>query len=106
MWQFVTVERAKSIPPQAKRMGVVTHALTHRRYHFRVLACANGTAEPANGHATRKWVTLGELDHFPLPRPHVKIAAMLREGEKKVNHEATKTTKQSLSSGIRDANGG
>ncbi|MEO6434429.1 MAG: A/G-specific adenine glycosylase [Tepidisphaeraceae bacterium] len=81
MWQFVTVERAKSVPAGSKSIGVVTHALTHRRYHFRVLSC-RGPA-PENGPLLRKWLTLGELDHFPLPRPHVKIAAMLREETRK-----------------------
>jgi A/G-specific adenine glycosylase len=79
MWQFVTVERSRSLPPTSKRIGIVTHGLTHRRYHFRVLVCPDATAEPANGHVARKWVTLDELDHFPLPRPQVKIAQMLRE---------------------------
>jgi hypothetical protein len=29
--------------------------------------------------APRAWVTLSDLDRYPLPRPHLKVAAMLRE---------------------------
>lgn len=88
MWQFVTVPTAKSNRTNGhKQIAVVTHGLTHRRYRFRVLRCAQLPPEHANGHdgasdrAPRRWVTLRELDKFPLPRPHVKIAQMLRAEE-------------------------
>jgi A/G-specific adenine glycosylase len=80
MWQFVTVQTpARSRPGKRtlRRLGTVTHALSHRRYEFRVfygeLAAEN---LPSNG-MERAWVTLEELDRYPLPRPHVKITAML-----------------------------
>jgi A/G-specific adenine glycosylase len=83
MWQFITVESGKSRQHALKsgrRIGTVTHALTHRRYEFRVfhgeLLEKSGTA--ANG-TPRAWVTLKQLDRYPLSRPHLKIAEMLRE---------------------------
>ena len=83
MWQFVTVERSRSIPAGARCLGGVTHALTHRRYHFRVLACDSVSDIAPNGHVTRVWVTLADLDHYPLPRPHLQVAAMLRAKDRK-----------------------
>lgn len=99
MWQFVTApapaklklptnnktlsqpmvhDLAKiEISAPARPMGLVTHALTHRRYEFHVFAArARGLC---NNGATRAWVTLAELDRYPLPRPHLKIATMLRD---------------------------
>jgi A/G-specific adenine glycosylase len=84
MWQFVTVpvepsaDRAalpvRTTKPRA--IGVVTHGLTHRRYHFDVLVC-DATEDPADV-APRAWVTLDGLSDYPLPRPHLKVAEMLR----------------------------
>ena len=59
---------------------VQTHGLTHRRYEFRIFR-----AQPVNGELAagdgrpRQWVTLSELDRYPLPRPHLKVAQLLRE---------------------------
>jgi hypothetical protein len=92
MWQFVTVPAEESSDPAALRgllpvrttepraLGIVTHGLTHRRYTFDVFACdAPGTDEPA-GDRPRAWVTLDGLSDYPLPRPHVKVAGLLRGG--------------------------
>jgi A/G-specific adenine glycosylase len=87
MWQFVTLDAG--VKPAAlrrevaldmsaaKRLGRITHGLTHRRYEFDVFACEVNR----DGHdpSPRRWVTLEQLDAYPLPRPHVKVAAMLRE---------------------------
>lgn len=94
MWQFVTVDaaaggtRAKpDLTPlpitvdAARRVGEVTHGLTHRRYHFEVYLCdakADGLLPPDR---PRAWVTLEELEKYPLPLPHLKVAKMLRELE-------------------------
>jgi A/G-specific adenine glycosylase len=97
LWQFVTLEAqdAQAVPDSASlpaavggvvRLGAVTHALTHRRYEFTVHRCealvdairerrGRGAATVQN----RRWVTLAGLARFPLPRPHVKVAEMLRE---------------------------
>jgi A/G-specific adenine glycosylase len=111
MWQFVTVDaedgaspaRAAaaaaaavallpvpvSAAPPPRKLGVVTHGLTHRRYEFDVYACesagdggaagAAGAGETAGapGAPPRRWSTLAGLAAYPMPRPHVKIAAML-----------------------------
>jgi len=105
MWQFVTLAAepadADAQPAQAptspiavtkslqaglplrvvrpRHLGTVTHGLTHRRYHFDVIACETPDAEPgpAPG-ATRVWTTLDGLSRYPLPRPHVKIVEMLK----------------------------
>ena len=82
MWQFVTVPSAKSNRTNGhKQIAVVTHGLTHRRYRFRVVRCSSLPPEHASAagpRGERVWVTLSQLDKYPLPRPHVKIAQMLR----------------------------
>ena len=86
MWQFVTLTAggapAEQLPVRVKRaarIGEVTHGLTHRRYRFDVHvcdACGDATAEE---NRPRKWVTLEGLKEYPLPRPHLKVAQMLRD---------------------------
>jgi adenine-specific DNA glycosylase len=94
MWQFVTtpangssptarnVNAAASVrsdPP--RKIGTIAHALTHRRYIFDVFVCAtdNGIADSAS--RPRAWSTLRGLSRFPLPRPHQRIADMIRACE-------------------------
>ena len=90
MWQFVTVKR-NGKPPTAKDVAALTgvpvakpkligaaaHALTHRRYAFDVYVCTARDACAASQERPRKWVTRSELDRYPLPRPHLKVARML-----------------------------
>ena len=84
MWQFVTIETEKSSPSvdllQSRfslrttdpvLLGKVEHSLTHRRYRFDVFTCE------AVGRVKGDWLTAVELDQRPMPRPHVKILAML-----------------------------
>jgi A/G-specific adenine glycosylase len=93
MWQFLTVEApedettslkslAKRLPIRSTRLqklGTVSHGLTHRRYEFDVYACqCAGTAEVENTSVPRRWATLDGLSDYPLPRPHLKVAEMLR----------------------------
>ena len=91
MWQFLTLpaDDAAAAPelgavkaatglavgPLA-RVGLVAHALTHRRYEFDVFTASlrdNGVADVA----PRRWATLGDLGQYPLPRPHLKIVELL-----------------------------
>jgi len=85
MWQFVTIPSAKSSRANGhKQIAIVTHGLTHRRYRFRVFTTSHRPGEHVpftSGQPARVWVTLHELDKYPLPRPHVKIAQMLRADE-------------------------
>ncbi|MGH7213681.1 MAG: A/G-specific adenine glycosylase [Tepidisphaeraceae bacterium] len=89
MWQFVTTEANDATSPaktieallsvridDLRELGVVTHALTHRRYEFEVFAC-QVAGEPARRDRRRTWASIQELNDYPLPRPHVKIAQML-----------------------------
>ena len=101
MWQFVTVapepetepEYDTTTPPDPERftpalplrvrrvryLGAVTHGLTHRRYHFDVFACAavgRLTLDPSP--RPRAWTTLDGLSRYPLPRPHLKMADLLK----------------------------
>ena len=90
MWQFVTVATdaandpatlanrlpVRTVNPRA--LGVVTHGLTHRRYHFDVYACEAAGADEPGDTPPRAWVTLEGLSDYPLPRPHVKVAEFLR----------------------------
>ena len=90
MWQFVTVERNGTEPSakdvahltgisvaKPKLIGVAAHALTHRRYAFNVYVCTARDACEASQERPRKWVTRAELDRYPLPHPHLKVARML-----------------------------
>jgi A/G-specific adenine glycosylase len=90
MWQFVTLPTSGSAPSAQtlqsslslvtdppRLIGSATHTLTHRRYAFDVYVC---TASPGHTATTgpRRWVTWDELDGYPLPRPHLKVLAMLQ----------------------------
>jgi A/G-specific adenine glycosylase len=90
MWQFVTVPADEPLEPAALRkllpvritkprpLGAVTHGLTHRRYHFDVFACDAPHDDEPSHPPPRAWVTLKGLSQYPLPRPHVAVAEMLR----------------------------
>jgi A/G-specific adenine glycosylase len=87
LWQFKTIEahgaRAYSAAEVRRRLGVavsrpvrigaVRHVLTHRRYEFEAYA-ADLRGERAAGQV---WVTLGELDAYPLSKPQLSIARLL-----------------------------
>lgn len=89
LWQFKTLEcpgRPFSARELARRLGYavtkprelgrVRHALTHRRYEFDAYT-AELSAPPAAGQV---WVTLAELDAYPLSKPQLSIAALLAAG--------------------------
>jgi A/G-specific adenine glycosylase len=86
MWQFPTRPATRKpmdlSPSKPRRIGTVTHALTHRRYRFDVYICdaCDGQVVGAGSEnpPQRRWVRLDGLDAFPLPRPHLKIVQMLR----------------------------
>ena len=64
---------------EPRRIGAVRHALTHRRYEFDVYVCnARAGGDVPAGPAARAWVTVAELDAYPLPRPHLKVAELIR----------------------------
>ncbi|CAN5446749.1 A/G-specific adenine glycosylase [soil metagenome] len=89
MWQFVTLEPAGRSPtpeslsnplgvmisPPAK-IGAVAHALTHRRYHFTIFHCQSvgGTSLPP-----RQWVSLSDIDQYPLSKPQLYVASLLKD---------------------------
>jgi A/G-specific adenine glycosylase len=86
MWQFVTVESNGSDPDinslvgcdvkDVRKLGIVTHGLTHRRYTFNVFQCQKCSGKVTlNGR--RVWVAPKDLVNYPLPRPHVRISQML-----------------------------
>lgn len=87
MWQFVTIEppqngsAAPPLPTPARkpiRIGSVHHSLTHRRYEFDVFLVQARNGSAPNPRRPCQWVTLAELERYPLPRPHLRIAQMLR----------------------------
>jgi A/G-specific adenine glycosylase len=56
------------------KLGSVRHALTHRRYEFDAYV-----AELKGGRrADQAWVTLAELDRYPMSKPQLAIAGLLR----------------------------
>jgi A/G-specific adenine glycosylase len=94
MWQFVTVESdGRKVTPATVRaaagvksgiprhIGQIEHGLTHRKYQFNVYQCDVASLPRVEASAPaerpRKWVQLEELEHYPLPRPHVRIAELL-----------------------------
>lgn len=94
MWQFITVEAGKAREhslQRGKAIGKVTHGLTHRRYEFRVF---HGEILNETNGSPRKWVTLKELDRYPLPRPHLKIAAMLQTAAPAPRRAAGRSTRR------------
>jgi A/G-specific adenine glycosylase len=95
MWQFLTLVVDDDVTPppplettQPFPVGTVEHGLTHRQYVFDVRFCraANGkTAAPTV--PPRAWAALEELSDYPLPRPHLRIAEMLRNLPAKTSPE-------------------
>jgi adenine-specific DNA glycosylase len=83
MWQFLTVDpkTAKGPPVPircSKRLGSVSHALTHRRYEFAVFTADAAGVDPAESNVNRIWASFADLDRYPLPRPHLMILEMLK----------------------------
>lgn len=89
LWQFKTLEsnghpfstgelreRLGLEVGEPTSLGVVRHGLTHRRYEF--------DAYVADFRGKRKagqvWVTLEELDAYPLSKPQLSIAKLLESG--------------------------
>jgi A/G-specific adenine glycosylase len=94
MWQFVTVEATAQTPSSIaqelmrmvacppRQIGTIEHTLTHRRYRFEVYLCELADrCRPMRlpGEMTRRWVKLENLGDYPLPRPHVRVAQILRD---------------------------
>jgi A/G-specific adenine glycosylase len=92
MWQFITIEAAKKHPTpelvlqhvgcrsaKPKQIGQLKHALTHRRYEFDVFVAQVEKDEISDSNRIRHWARLDELNAYPLPRPHLRIAEMLIE---------------------------
>jgi A/G-specific adenine glycosylase len=95
MWQFVTVptcETAKRRPSASqvlrhtnirssapKSLAVIEHGLTHRRYRFDVYECETSDGENIPRDRPCTWIELQSIEDYPLPRPHLRIAEMLRE---------------------------
>jgi A/G-specific adenine glycosylase len=89
MWQFMTFEHDGQPPANGQlekrlgfaiglgpQLGVVRHALTHRRYEFEAYE-AKLVGRKRTGQV---WVTLEELDAYPLSKPQLSIAKLLTVG--------------------------
>jgi A/G-specific adenine glycosylase len=89
LWQFKTLEsnghaftagelreRLGLNVGEPSRLGAVRHGLTHRRYEFEAYV-ADLRGEPGAGQV---WVTLDELDAYPLSKPQLSIARLLAGG--------------------------
>lgn len=90
MWQFITIESGNGANPgkssglpvptePACRLGMIKHALTHRRYEFEVFLCKSRSSKLSSAQTNLRWTTLEKLNQFPLPRPHVRIAEILSD---------------------------
>jgi A/G-specific adenine glycosylase len=100
LWQFVTLDAPPpgksgplNLPIAALRpLGTVQHALTHRRYEF-IVQRARLLVGQASSHfairndwleacpTPRSWVTLEELDRYPLSRPQLRMVQWLTRKE-------------------------
>jgi A/G-specific adenine glycosylase len=102
MWQFVTLAPVGRSPTPAwladslsmtlsppRKLGVIAHSLTHRRYQFTAYRCVAEKMIAAT--AGRVWIRLDELDRFPLSKPQLDLARQLSD----LNHEATKQRSKS-----------
>jgi A/G-specific adenine glycosylase len=91
MWQFVTLEATTKKPSPSilksatnvsasglEHAGQIQHSLTHRRYTFDVYTCQTNDGKLLKSDRPRIWVTLNDLDRYPLPRPHQKIVELLQ----------------------------
>jgi A/G-specific adenine glycosylase len=89
LWQFKTIEsnghpftpaalrqRLGLDVAQPVRLGVVRHGLTHRRYEFDAYV-ADYRGPRREGQV---WVTLEELDAYPLSKPQLSIVRLLAGG--------------------------
>jgi A/G-specific adenine glycosylase len=90
LWQFPTIE-AKEGEPTPKiishqisipitnlhPIGELRHALTHRKYIFKAYTAKANRKETNN--PTRRWITLSELDNYPLSKPQSLIAQMISD---------------------------
>ena len=86
MWQFLTTstpEPARSVGAAtgpAVDLGIVRHALTHRRYAFHV-----GRAKLAapltllEGEQRHSWSTLADMDALPFSKPQLAIRRLLQD---------------------------
>jgi len=89
LWEFSTMPAESGSPriddisatlgvanlDDLKPLGQIRHGLTHRRYIFDAFRAVT-SARPAIPAA--KWIRLRELDRYPLSRPQLRIAQMLR----------------------------
>jgi A/G-specific adenine glycosylase len=86
MWQFATLEPIGAAPSsdllhsqyklrvsEPVVLGMIEHALTHRRYRFHAFTC--NTQDTSVG----SWATLSELNHRPMPKPHLRIRELIGE---------------------------
>jgi A/G-specific adenine glycosylase len=90
MWQFITIPSNGSATAAAlsrdlkfkimnlKSLGNIQHTLTHRQYSFDVFS-ASVRIRPEPIAKNRRWVSADQLCEFPLPKPHLKIAEMLKQ---------------------------
>ena len=89
MWQFKTFDYSGRPPAASQlkarlgfavgrpaRVGVVRHALTHRLYEFEAWSARLLGRRGAG----QVWVTLEELDAYPLSKPQLSIAKLLSVG--------------------------
>jgi A/G-specific adenine glycosylase len=77
LWQFTTFVaplRRRNLKG-VEKIGVVRHALTHRRYEFTAYRCDESIVIPPA--ANRRWVTAQELDAYPMSKPQREIARLL-----------------------------
>ena len=94
LWQFITLPAESSSPSPTQilaatgcriqspiKLATFRHELTHRRYEFHLYLAAHLAHRdhaPREIRPRRRWVKLSELSHYPLSRPQLRAADILR----------------------------
>jgi A/G-specific adenine glycosylase len=78
LWQFPT--REAPLHP-GRRLGQISHALTHRKYTFDVVLVEVPNTFAMETAGASNWLTLEQIADFALPRPQLAALAMLRDAE-------------------------
>lgn len=91
LWQFITLPRpepfdlshlqsALDLPlAQPVQLGEIKHILTHRKYEFDAYVTRLTRTRKIDSNPPRAWIDLDDLHAYPLSKPQLSIAALLRK---------------------------
>ncbi len=90
MWQFLTAsdKHWPGVPAFTKlrRFTRISHTLSHRRYTFDAYA-QSVSGRICGTSDNRRWASIGEMEHLPFTRPHLKLREMLAKQQEAPNRK-------------------